>query len=118
MRTYTDEEIARVIHAANAELQRIQGDPVPSLPWDSETGELRQGVIANVAWCRGGCTTASIHDRWLADKRAHGWTYGPDKDPERKTHPCMVPYDQLPDYQRDKNRLFIALVRALDHDMS
>ena len=117
MREYTDEEIARVIHVANAELQRIQGDPVPSQPWDSESQELRDGVIANVEYCRGGCTTAAIHDRWLEDKRRNGWVYGEEKDPGRKTHPCIVPYDQLPDYQRDKNRLFVAIVRAMTHDM-
>jgi hypothetical protein len=117
MRKYTDEEIARVIHESNSALQKIQGDPVPSQPWDSETQELRDGVIANVAYCRGGCTTAALHDRWLEDKKAHGWRYGPEKDSEQKTHPCLVPYDKLPDYQRDKNRLFVAIVRALTHDM-
>ena len=117
MKKYTDEEIARVIHSANAELQRIQGDPVPSQPWDSESDELRQGVIASVEYCRGGCTTAALHERWAGDKRRNGWTPGPEKDSERKTHPCLVPYDKLPDYQRDKNRLFVAIVRALTHDM-
>jgi hypothetical protein len=117
MRKYTDEEIGRVIHMANAELQRIQGDPVPSQPWESESQELRDGVIANVEYCRGGCTTAAIHERWVEDKRRNGWTLGPEKDSERKTHPCMVPYDRLPDYQRDKDRLFVAIVRTMTHDM-
>ncbi|WP_300613928.1 RyR domain-containing protein [Trebonia sp.] len=117
MRKYTDEEIARVIHAANAELQRIQGDPAPSLPWDSETGEIRQGAIDNVAYARDGVTTATLHEAWLRDKAAHGWTYGPEKDSRAKTHPCMVPYGELPAEQRDKSRLFVAIVRALTHDM-
>lgn len=117
MRTYTNEEIARVIHEANSALQAIQGDPAPSLPWDCETDELRQGVIDGVAYARGGVTTEAVHEEWARDKREHGWTWGPVKDPAAKTHPCLVPYDELPDYQRDKNRVFVALVRALTHDM-
>lgn len=50
---------------------------------------------------------------WVDDKIAHGWRYGAEKDTERKTHPCLVPLGQLPRYQQDKNRLFIAIVRAL-----
>ncbi|HLI38721.1 MAG TPA: RyR domain-containing protein [Streptosporangiaceae bacterium] len=117
MRKYTDEEIARVIHAANAELQRIQGDPVPSQPWDSEPAEIRDGAIASVAYARDGVTTAALHEAWLRDKREHGWQYGPEKDSQAKTHPCMVPYDKLPAEQRDKSRLFVAIVRVLTHDM-
>jgi hypothetical protein len=117
MRQYTDEEIARVIHASNAELQRIQDDPVPSLPWDSESAELRAGVIANVRNARDGMTPRLLHEMWVRDKQEHGWKLGPEKDSEAKTHPCMVPYQELPDYQRDKNRLFVAIVRSLTHDM-
>lgn len=95
----------------------IQGDPAPSLPWESETRELRDGVIANVAYARDGVTTAALHEAWVRDKLAHGWTLGPVKDPQAKTHPCMLPYGELPDWQRDKNRLFVAIVRALTHDM-
>jgi RyR domain-containing protein len=117
MRQYTDEEIARVIHMANAELQRIQGDPVPSQPWDSETQELRDGVIANVRNARGGMTPRLLHEEWVRDKERHGWTLGDEKDSQRKTHPCLVRYEELPDWQRDKNRLFVAIVRSLTHDM-
>src|SRR5271157_5190917 len=33
-RDVTAEDIARVVHAANRELQIIQGDPAPSPPWE------------------------------------------------------------------------------------
>jgi len=114
---YTDEDIARVIHVANAELQRAQGDPVPSQPWDSEDPAIKANAIAGVKAARDGVTTWLLHERWMADKAAHGWKYGPEKDAGAKTHPCMVPYDELPDYQRDKSRLFVAIVRTMTHDM-
>lgn len=110
---YSDEEIARVIHAANAAMQGIQGDPAPSQPWDSEPEEIRQNVMMGVRNARHGMTPAEHHQSWVDDKIAHGWRYGGEKDSERKTHPCLVPYAQLPESQRAKNVLFINIVRAL-----
>lgn len=46
-------------------------------------------------------------------ERAAGWKYGPVKDPERKEHPCFVPYDGLPPEQRAKDYLFRAVVHQL-----
>lgn len=53
------------------------------------------------------------HNSWLAQKEAEGWKYGPVKDPEKKEHPCFVPYDQLPQEQKVKDYLFGAVVRSL-----
>jgi len=49
----------------------------------------------------------------MADKEADGWVYGVIKDPAAKTHPCMVPFEQLPAEQRAKDLGFKAIVRAL-----
>jgi hypothetical protein len=46
----------------------------------------------------------------MQEKKAAGWIYGPVKDPEKKEHPCIVPYDQLPIEQRTKDYLFKAIV--------
>jgi hypothetical protein len=43
------------------------------------------------------------HKNWLAFKAADGWIYGPTKDAEKKTHPCMVAYAALPESQRAKD---------------
>lgn len=56
---------------------------------------------------------SASHDSWLAEKEADGWVYGKVKDPSKKEHPCMVPYDQLPDVQKKKDSLFVAVVKAL-----
>ena len=53
------------------------------------------------------------HDAWMADKIADGWRYGEIKDAEAKTHPCLVPFDQLPREQQAKDALFRAVVKAL-----
>lgn len=111
---YTDEEIARVIHAANRAMQDIQGDDSPSLPWFWEPRDVRAVVLNGVARTRSGDVTAEQHHHaWCIDKAKNGWVYGEVKDPERKTHPCLLPWEHLPPYQQDKSRLFIAIVRTM-----
>lgn len=58
-------------------------------------------------------TPEDSHKGWMAHKAKDGWAYGPVKDPDKKTHPCMVPYSELPPEQRAKDALFGAAVRAV-----
>ena len=53
------------------------------------------------------------HNAWMADKVADGWVYGEVKDAEKKTHPCIVPFEQLSEFQQKKDALFCAIVDAL-----
>lgn len=50
-----------------------------------------------------------LHDEWVRAYEAMGWRYGPVRDFEAKTHPDMVPYDQLDPRERDKDAVFVAL---------
>lgn len=111
--TYTDEDIAQVAHAANSALQRIHGDDAPSQPWDCESRHLRDSAVDGVRQARKGATPEQLHESWCEFKRADGWVYGEAKDPDAKTHPCLVPYTELPEHQRDKDRLFAAIVTAM-----
>ncbi|HHS83699.1 MAG TPA: hypothetical protein ENK38_02080 [Gammaproteobacteria bacterium] len=58
-------------------------------------------------------TPEDSHRSWLEAKVMAGWVYGEVKDPAAKTHPCMLPYDQLPDEQRAKDRIFLDTVRKM-----
>jgi hypothetical protein len=53
------------------------------------------------------------HNAWSAEKVAQGWVYGDVKDAEKKTHPCLVPFEELPLFQQKKDKLFSAIVDAL-----
>jgi ryanodine receptor 2 len=44
------------------------------------------------------------HDVWAAQRLRDGWTFGPRRDDAAKTHPCLVPYDQLPDSEKQYDR--------------
>lgn len=53
------------------------------------------------------------HQQWLDEKYAAGWRLGPTRDADLKTHPMIVPYDQLPLAERRKDALIAAVVWAL-----
>jgi hypothetical protein len=112
---YTAEQIARVCHEANRALQAVQGDPgVPVSPaWDDDTDEQRATVTAGVGGVLAGNTPEESHAAWCKAKRANGWRYGPVKDSDARTHPCLVDYDELPEHQRVKDHLFAAIVDVL-----
>lgn len=53
------------------------------------------------------------HNAWMKDKLEAGWVYGSVKSTENKTHPCLVPFEELPEFQKKKDKLFCAIVDAL-----
>ena len=46
----------------------------------------------------------SSHEEWAAKLMAEGWTYGEVRDDVRKTHPCLVPYEELPESEKEYDR--------------
>lgn len=106
--------IAAACHEANRAYCQALGDH--SQPtWDEAPHWQKESCIAGV--------TAHIndphmspgdsHDAWMRHKAADGWVYGEKKDPDAKTHPCMLAYDQLPLEQRAKDYIFKAIVNSL-----
>ena len=46
----------------------------------------------------------NVHEVWAAGRIADGWTYGEKRDDEAKTHPCLVPYEELPESEKEYDR--------------
>lgn len=107
-------EIARVCHEANKAWCDAHGDHSQSW-WVYAADWQRQSAIKGVefAIANPDALDSAQHDAWTADKVKDGWIYGDVKDAEKKTHPCLVPFDQLPPHQQAKDRLFRAIVKAL-----
>jgi ryanodine receptor 2 len=56
---------------------------------------------------------ANAHEVWAKKRVEDGWQYGPSRNDETKTHPCLVPYDQLPESEKDYDRIMVEqVVRA------
>ena len=46
----------------------------------------------------------NVHDVWAQGRIAEGWTWGEERDDKLKKHPCLVPYEELPDAEREYDR--------------
>lgn len=59
----------------------------------------------------------NIHDTWAAGRLAEGWRYGPRLDDGLRTHPCLLPYHELPESEKEYDRrTAAATIRCmLDH---
>jgi hypothetical protein len=108
------QSIAMVAHEANRAYCLSIGD-YSQLPWGGAPEWQRQSAENGVKFHLENPTSrpSDSHEEWLKEKEATGWKYGPVKDPEKKEHPCFVPYNELPEEQKKKDALFIAVVRAL-----
>jgi hypothetical protein len=47
---------------------------------------------------------ANNHDHWALQRIAEGWRFGPDRNDKVKTHPDLVPYEELPDSEKEYDR--------------
>lgn len=106
--------IARVCHevnrgycAAYGDYSQPAWDDAPD--WQKDSARLGVEMILKKPETK----PSQSHESWYAQKEADGWVYGEVKDAEKKTHPCMVPYDQLPREQQVKDYVFGAVVRAI-----
>lgn len=103
---------ARAAHEMNrVYCSAIGDDSQPS--WESAPKWQRVSAIKGVVGALTGATPEESHASWMQEKIAAGWKFGPTKDPEKKEHPCMVAYNDLPEAQRKKDSLFLKAVRAM-----
>ena len=74
-----------------------------------ELNELREAIAENA------------HDVWAIERKAQGWTYGPQRDDIKKETPCMVAYSLLPDsekkFDRDMAMNTLKLFKKLGYDL-
>ena len=107
------ERIAKVCYAANRTYCESIGD-TSQKPWDQAQQWQKDSALRGVAYALAhpGASPSEQHDAWLADRARDGWKFGPVKDPEKKEHPCFLPFSELPQEQKVKDYLFQAIVRA------
>ena len=61
-------------------------------PIDTSDVELPKALEALVEQM-----SKNVHDVWAETRIKQGWTYGPERNDELKTHPCLIPYEELPE---------------------
>lgn len=113
----TPTEIARVAHEVNRAYCQALGDHSQPSWSDAPEWQKNSAILgAQFHLLHQNAGPDASHISWMRVKEAEGWVYGPNKDPECKTHPCLVPFEDLPLEQQAKDHLFRAVVHALkDH---
>ena len=46
----------------------------------------------------------NVHEVWADTRMKQGWTYGEQRNDELKTHPCLIPYEELPEEEKVYDR--------------
>jgi len=108
-------KIARVCHEANRAWCEAHYD-YRQKSWSEAEQWQRDSAVEGVKFALANprSTDNAQHEAWMNDKIADGWTYGETKNSEKKTHPCLVPFVDLPVFQQLKDKLFRGIVRSLE----
>lgn len=70
--------------------------PQPINTNDVQLPEELNGLIEKMA--------ENVHDVWAKARISQGWTYGEQRNDKEKKHPCLVPYDELPNEEKEYDR--------------
>ena len=64
----------------------------------------------------------NVHEVWSKTRIEQGWTYGKKRDDVLKQHPCLVPYEELPEeekvYDRNSSVETLKLIMKLGFKIS
>ena len=106
--------IAKTCHQANKVWCEANGDQSQKDWFEAEDWQ-KESAITGVVFRLGNpdAKEDAQHNAWMEDKIKDGWVYGEVKDAEKKIHPCIVPFNELPEFQQKKDKLFCAIVDAL-----
>lgn len=110
------ERIAKVCHQANKAHCENNGD-TSQKDWEYADDHQIQSAIKGVLFRinNPGASPEDQHKSWMDEKLSAGWVFGETKDAEKKTHPCLVPYNKLPEADRIKDAIFCGIVDAMKH---
>jgi ryanodine receptor 2 len=46
----------------------------------------------------------NVHEVWAQSRMEQGWKYGDERSDELRHHPCLIPYEELPEIEKDYDR--------------
>lgn len=68
-------------------------------PIDTSEIQLNDGLLELVE-----LLAENSHNVWAFQRKKKGWTYGPHRDDKKKNNPCLVPYHELPESEKEYDR--------------
>lgn len=109
--TLNEHRAVFVYEAARLQAAAVDAPIVPE-SWSERDEAFRAQFLDVIAMMCSRLRKSSpeeLHDDWVGAYEAMGWEYGPERDPEAKTHPDMVPFDDLEPREQAKDAVFVAL---------
>lgn len=92
----TQESNRRAADGAVAALALVGCVLTPQYGWDGTGFRFSEDELEVLA--------RAEHERWSEDRRRAGWTYAAVRDNDRRRHPALVPWEELPEHEKAKNR--------------
>ena len=81
-------------------------------PLDTSDVQLSENLLELVE-----AMAKNVHEVWAQSRMEQGWTYGEQRNDVLKHHPCLVPYEELPEvekqYDRDTSLQTLKLISKL-----
>lgn len=69
------------------------------MPIDTSDVRLDSGILE---LCE--LIAKNTHDVWAVGRINEGWSYGEARNDEKKLHPCLIPYEELPESEKEYDR--------------
>lgn len=92
------DDIIRKIHSIHCIIR-------PIINWDDPRFVFTQIELEKLAVLE--------HERWFNEKKLQGWIYGQYRNDKERTHPCLIPWNDLPEDEKDKDRNAIMAIPQL-----
>ena len=110
------EKIAKIVYeATRLEAKWSKRSIVPE-KWDNRDNKFKEqfiDIIDKYLLQEDLPTPEEAHNSWVQSYLDMGWKYGKKRDIEKKTHPDILPFYQLPKDERDKDAIFLVVVWAV-----
>lgn len=103
--------VAKCGHEMNRQLCQLTGDN-SQVPWSDAEQWQRDSAIDGVKAIMEGRVKGpgDSHRQWMEHKKSQGWKHGPVKDPDKKEHPDLVPFEELPPVAQLKDHIFFQTI--------
>lgn len=105
-------KIAELIYEATRLEAEWSKRPIIPEKWNNRDEAFRNQFVDIVRkYIQDGIPTPEeAHNSWMESYFKMGWKYGKERSVENKTHPDLIPFDELPKEERDKDAIFLCLV--------
>ena len=110
--------IARAAHEAIRGWVTAHGQKATP-PWSRAAKWMRDSTRESILFAieNPEAPHSAQHDQWMEQKFRDGWVFGETKDASAKTHPMLIPYEDLPEFERRKDALMRAIALSLSEEI-